>query len=100
MKFSEKRSCVKASLIRFNFIKMPIKYILNLAAILRRKVLQVSLRRRSEVLKAAETIINFTSLSMQMNYSHIISFKVKRSDRGSEEVKMFPVLIQIVEAAL
>ena len=39
--------CEKTSLIRFNFIKLPIKCILNLAAILRRNVLQVSIRRRS-----------------------------------------------------
>ena len=63
---------------------------------------------------------------MQINFSHIISFKVasyslcyltngdyistqeaylrnlrvKKSDRGGEEVEMFSVLIQIVEAAL
>ena len=48
---------------------------LNLAAILRRKVLQVSLRRRSNF-EAAETFINFTAISMQINFSHIISFKV------------------------
>ena len=28
------------------------------------------------ILKAAETLINFTALSMQTNFSHIISFKV------------------------
>ena len=68
--------------------------------------------------------MNFTAISMQINFSHIISFKVasystyystngeyimyllwetyawKQSDRGGEEVEMFSVLIQIVEAAL
>ena len=47
MKFSRKRPCIKSSIIGFNFIKLPIKCILNLAAILRRQVLQVSLRPRS-----------------------------------------------------
>ena len=71
-----KLPCNTTSLIRFNFIKLPIKCILNLAVILRRKVLQVSLRRRSNF-EAAETVINFTALSMQINFSsHIISFKV------------------------
>ena len=39
---------------------------------------------------------------MQMNFVHITSFKVawKQSDRCGEEVEMFSVLIQIVEAAL
>ena len=48
---------------------------LNLAAILRRENLQVLLGRRSG-LKAAETFINFTAVSMQINFSRIISFKV------------------------
>ena len=47
IQFSKKRPCNKTSLIWINFIKLPIKCILNLAAILRRKVLQVSLRRLS-----------------------------------------------------
>ena len=47
MKFSRKFPCPKTSLIRFTFIKLPIRCILNLAVILRRKLLQVSLRRRS-----------------------------------------------------
>ena len=76
MKFSKKSPCIKTSLIRFNFIKLPIRCILNLAVSLRRKVLQVSLRRRRLILKAAETFINFTALSMQINFSHIIGFRV------------------------
>ena len=73
-KFSQKRPRYKTSLTRFNFIKLPIKCVLNLAAVLRPKVLQVSSRRR--FLKAAETVINFTALSMQINFCHNISFKV------------------------
>ena len=75
IKFSKKRPCNKISLIRFNFIKMSIKCILSLAAHLRPKVLHVSLRRVL-ILKAAETVINFTALSLQINVSHLISFKV------------------------
>ena len=75
-------------------------------------------------MKAAETLINFTALSMQIIFSHIISFKVasysacystngdyirsllektfawKQSDRVGKEVELFSVLIQIVKAAL
>ena len=47
IKFSRRLPCIRISLIQFNFIKLPIRCILNLAAILRGKVLQVSLRRRS-----------------------------------------------------
>ena len=59
----------------FIFIKLPIRCILNLAAIPSSKVLQVSLGRRS-IFKAAESFINVTAISMQINFSHIISFKV------------------------
>ena len=92
-----------------------------MAAFLRRKVLQVPLQ--SLILKAAETFINFTALSMQINFSLNKGFKVasysvsyltngdyirylldkftwKQSDRGCEEVELFSVLIHIVEAAL
>ena len=73
-------------------------------------------------MKAAETVINFTALSMQINFNNIISFKVasysacsllngdsiryllenawQKSDSGGEEVEMFSALIEIVEAAL
>ena len=44
------------SLIRFDFIKLPIRCIVNLAAILRRKVLQVSYDAVL-ILKAAVTSI-------------------------------------------
>ena len=47
----------------------------NLAAILRSKVLEVSLRR-ALILKAAETFIKVTAILMQISFSHIISFKV------------------------
>ena len=73
-------------------------------------------------MKAAETLVNFTAVSMQINFSRIISFKVasfsacylnngvyikylleklmrENSDRGGEEVEMFSVLTQIVKAA-
>ena len=67
---------------------------------------------------------NFTAISMQINFSHIISLKVasysacyltncdyiryllwetyawKQSDRGGDEVELLSVLIEIVEAAL
>ena len=47
IKLSKKRPCIKTSLIPFNFIKLLTRCIQNLAAILRRKVLQVLLGRRS-----------------------------------------------------
>ena len=74
MKFSRKHSCTETSLYRFNFIKLPIKCILKMAAFLRLKVLQVPLQ--SLILKAAETFINFTALSMQINFSLNKGFKV------------------------
>ena len=74
------------------------------------------------VLKAAGTFVNFTAVSMQINFRLIISFKVasysacyltngvyvryllekltrENSVRGCEEVEMFSVLTQIVKAA-
>ena len=49
MKFSKKRPCIKTSLIRFNYYQVAYKMaILKLAAILRRKVLQISLKGHSK----------------------------------------------------
>ena len=76
IKFSKKRPCIKTSLIPFNFIKLPIRCMLNLATTLRRKALQVFLSDAVLFLKAAETVINFTTLSMQINLSHSVRFKV------------------------
>ena len=45
-------------MIGFNFIKLPIKCILNLAAILRCKVLQVSLTRRSNFKSSLDRCFN------------------------------------------
>ena len=45
---------------RFNFIKLPIKCILNLAAILRRKVSHVSLRGRSNCHNPLPVVIALT----------------------------------------
>ena len=47
IKFSKKRPCIETSLIQFNFLKLPIKCIQTLAAILKHEVLQVSLELRS-----------------------------------------------------
>ena len=74
IQFSKKRPSIKTSLIRFNFIKLPIRCMLNLAAILRRKVCRFH-QDSVLILKAAETFINFTVISMQI-VSHRISFKV------------------------
>ena len=49
-------TCNKTSLIRFNFIKLPLRYILNLAAIPSCDVFQVSSTRRSNF-ETAETFI-------------------------------------------
>ena len=73
--FSKNHPCNKTSQIRFNFIKLHIRYILNLATLLGSKLLEVSLRRRSNS-NAAETFISLTAILMQMNFSHIIGFKV------------------------
>ena len=75
IKFSKIYVCIKTSQIGFNFIKLPIRCMLNLAAILRRKVLQISLGRRSN-LKAVETFIKYTAILKQINFSQFISFKV------------------------
>ena len=87
---------------------------LSFAAILRRKVLEVSLTRSSNFESSCDLDI-FTAISMRINFSHLISFKVasysvcyltngddirylleklkrenrKQSDRGGEEVKCF-----------
>ena len=74
--------------------------------------------------ETAALIINFTAISMQINFSQIISFKVasysayyltngdyityllekltreNKSDRGGKAVELFSVLIQIVQAVL
>ena len=47
--FSRKRPCIKTSQMQINFIKLPIRCILNLAAVLSREVLKVSSRRRSNL---------------------------------------------------
>ena len=75
VKFSRKRPCIKTSLMQFKFIKLPIRCILNLAAIPRPEVLQVSLRRRSNF-ESSWDHIPCTALSMQVNFTLIINFKV------------------------
>ena len=61
-------------MIQLKFIKQPIKCILNLAAILRRKVLQVSLRRRSNFKNSLDRCFNhqfyhdFNANTLQSEY--------------------------------
>ena len=57
-------------LIQFNFIRLPIRCILNLAAILRRKVSQVSLRRRSNFESSGDRhqFYRFKANKRQSNY--------------------------------
>ena len=74
IKFSRKPPCIKTSLMQFKFIKLPIRCIMNLAAILSREILQVS-KNAFVISKAAETFVNFTVVSMLKNFSHIISFE-------------------------
>ena len=67
IKVSRRLPCIKISLNDFNFIKLPIKYILNLAAISRHKVLQVSSRFHSNFESSCD-LKSFTASSMQTIY--------------------------------
>ena len=63
---------IKISLIRFNFIKLPIRCIPILTAIPSR---EVSLRSSSNF-ENCWNCINFTAFALQINFSHIIRFQV------------------------
>ena len=65
---------IKISMNRFTFIKLPIKCILNLAAIPRHEDLQVLSRFHSNF-ECSCDLKNITAISMQVNFSHIINFK-------------------------
>ena len=70
----DKIPCNKISLIQFNISQLPVRCISNLAAILSREVLQVSLSGSSNC-KIRWDLIIFTAISMQTNYNYFISFQ-------------------------
>ena len=74
-KIIKKPSFIEILLMQFKIIKLPIRCILNLAAIPSCEVLQVSWRRRSNF-ESSWDLHQFSAVSMQVNFSHIISFKV------------------------
>ena len=72
IKFSKSCPNSKTSLFRFNFIELPLRN--------RRQFCAPTFCRFHQdavlILKAAETFINFTAISLYINFSDIISFKV------------------------
>ena len=98
----ETRPCIKtSSLIQFSFINLPIRCILNLAAILRRNVLQVSLRCRSKFESSWDCHqfyrdFNANKLQLHVKFRSCIIFSV-RFDKISFILEKTASLILLLE---
>ena len=74
IKFSRRLPGTEFLLIQFNFIKLPKRCILNLAAIPRHEVLLVSLRNNSNFESSCD-LNNFTAISMQIKLQSHYQFQ-------------------------